>query len=142
MSTVLSLGIILVTIALMFAGLLIAGAVLATHRARGAADLAALAAATRLLRGSDEAAVCRVARQVAADNGARMTRCRAAGAGAAVSLPVATGGARDRPASESGGGTGRSLGSPGSVEVETAVDVPPPLDTFGPARGHAIAGSK
>ncbi|GAB98243.1 hypothetical protein KILIM_116_00070, partial [Kineosphaera limosa NBRC 100340] len=47
MSTVLSLGIILVTIALMFAGLLIAGAVLATHRARGAADLAALAAATR-----------------------------------------------------------------------------------------------
>lgn len=52
-----------------------ASAVLARHRAETAADLAALAAATRIGTGTDP---CAAARGIAAANGARLVACHAA----------------------------------------------------------------
>ncbi|MFF8291330.1 Rv3654c family TadE-like protein [Streptomyces sp. NPDC016309] len=52
-------------------------AVAARHRAGGAADLAALAAADRALRGPAEA--CRAADRVARAQGAELVRCRLSG---------------------------------------------------------------
>lgn len=132
--SVLALAIIGVTLSLLTSAVLLGTVVLATHRARAAADLSALAAATRLLRGADERTVCRTAHSVAARNGARVTECRTRGAvGGAVG---GSGGGAP------GGGAGaRVLGSPGSVSIRTAVSLPAPLTALGPARARAEAGT-
>ncbi|MEU9856810.1 Rv3654c family TadE-like protein [Streptomyces sp. NPDC047974] len=64
-------------------------AVAARHRAGGAADLAALAAADRAVRGEPEA--CAAARRVAAAQGAELLHCRLTGAEAEVTARVAAG---------------------------------------------------
>ncbi|MFE5796639.1 Rv3654c family TadE-like protein [Streptomyces sp. NPDC056503] len=64
-------------------------AVAARHRAGGAADLAALAAADRALRGEAEA--CAVAGRVAAAQGAELVRCGVTGAEAEVTARVVRG---------------------------------------------------
>ncbi|MFJ8882583.1 Rv3654c family TadE-like protein [Streptomyces sp. NPDC102402] len=62
------------TLCAVFAMVLALGqAVAARHRAGGAADLAALAAADRALRGEETA--CRAADEVAAAQGAQIVRC-------------------------------------------------------------------
>ncbi|MEO7753284.1 MAG: Rv3654c family TadE-like protein [Terracoccus sp.] len=58
-------------------GLVLAQAVVASHRARVAADLAALAGATALRDGSSSP--CARGAAVAADNGATVRSCRAGG---------------------------------------------------------------
>ncbi|MFE7748690.1 Rv3654c family TadE-like protein [Streptomyces sp. NPDC057428] len=66
------------TLCVVFAVVLALGqAVSARHRAGGAADLAALAAADRALRGS--AAACGAAREVAVAQGAELVRCSVQG---------------------------------------------------------------
>ncbi|MGK5110599.1 MULTISPECIES: Rv3654c family TadE-like protein [unclassified Geodermatophilus] len=67
------------------AAVLVGGAVVARHRATSAADLAALAAAERAVRG--DSAACSVAAQVATANGAHLTAC-SVDAGAVVSVAV------------------------------------------------------
>ena len=64
---------------LTISGLLLASAVLASHRARAAADLAGLAAAGVLMRGGPGAAACDLAAQVAAMNHGRIEDCSALG---------------------------------------------------------------
>ncbi len=64
-------------------------AVAVRHRAGGAADLAALAAADRALWGEAEA--CAAAGRVAAAQGAELVRCRVAGAEAEVTARVVRG---------------------------------------------------
>ncbi|WP_123525193.1 Rv3654c family TadE-like protein [Streptomyces sp. 840.1] len=115
-----------VTLCTVFAVVLALGqVVVARHRAGGAADLAALAAADRALDGAT--AACRAAQQVAGAQGAQVVRCAVQGeiadvvarvrvgpyapkvrsrAGPATAVPVATG---------PSGGPERSA-SPGSPE--------------------------
>ncbi|TKJ31952.1 Rv3654c family TadE-like protein [Blastococcus sp. CCUG 61487] len=63
----------------------LAGAVVARHRAGAAADLAALAAAGRAVRGDEDP--CATAARIAAANGARLEEC-ALEPGAAVLVQV------------------------------------------------------
>ncbi len=132
----LALAIIGATLALLSAAALLGTVVLATHRARTAADLAALSAATRLLRGGDARSVCALARHVADENGARLTECTTSGSGRS---------AGDTPASSAvaarGAAGSRVLGESGSVRIVAAVALPRPLTRFGPARASAVAGS-
>lgn len=69
------LGVIGAVFLLTISGLVLASAVLASHRARAAADLAALAAAGVLMRGGATSTACAAAAQVAAVNHARMQLC-------------------------------------------------------------------
>ncbi|MGY1820659.1 Rv3654c family TadE-like protein [Geodermatophilus sp. SYSU D00079] len=74
------------------AAVLVGAAVVGRHRATGAADLAALAAAEQAVRGRPDA--CSVAARVAAANTARLTSCGVDGAAVvevAVSVPVRLG---------------------------------------------------
>jgi secretion/DNA translocation related TadE-like protein len=69
------------------AAVLVAAAVTARHRAGGAADLAALAAAGRAVTGDPDA--CAAAAEVAHRNGARLATCTVEdGAVAAVTVTV------------------------------------------------------
>jgi secretion/DNA translocation related TadE-like protein len=52
-------------------------AVVARHRAEGAADLAALAAAARIGMAADDPGICRAAGPIASANGATLTSCAA-----------------------------------------------------------------
>ncbi|MDI3389622.1 flp pilus-assembly TadE/G-like family protein [Streptomyces sp. B-S-A8] len=72
--------------------LLLTQAVLARHRAGGAADLAALAAADRALRGTR--AACATAERVAAEQGAEVVRCAVRGEIADVTVRARAGGFR------------------------------------------------
>lgn len=56
--------------------MVVAGYAVATHRARAAADLAAVSGAAAFGQGLD---ACAQARRTAADNGARLVRCEQAG---------------------------------------------------------------
>ncbi|WNV76219.1 Rv3654c family TadE-like protein [Geodermatophilus sp. DSM 44513] len=67
------------------AAVLVGTAVVGRHRAAAAADLAALAAAERAVRGDPGA--CTTAGEVAAANGARLTACTLGG-GAVVEVAV------------------------------------------------------
>ncbi|NEK60539.1 flp pilus-assembly TadE/G-like family protein [Geodermatophilus sabuli] len=67
------------------AAVLVGSAVVARHRATGAADLAALAAAEQAVRGAS--GPCAVAAEVARANGARLTGC-AVDAAAVVDVAV------------------------------------------------------
>ncbi|CAN7200895.1 Rv3654c family TadE-like protein [Knoellia sp. LjRoot47] len=66
-----ALGVLLVVI---LAGVQVASAAVAAHRARAAADLAALAGATALQQGTADP--CSRASDLATRNGARLTSCR------------------------------------------------------------------
>lgn len=85
-ATVLAMGIIAVLLSLTAAGLVLASAMIASHRARTGADLAALAGAAAVIRGEPAAAACGQAREVAQLNGGQLTRC--AVSGSAVELVV------------------------------------------------------
>jgi secretion/DNA translocation related TadE-like protein len=58
-------------------GVIRGSAVVARHRAEGAADLAAFAAAGRIGMASDDSAICGVAGPIASANGAQLTSCTA-----------------------------------------------------------------
>lgn len=73
------LGVIVALLTLTMSGLLLASAVLASHRARAAADLAALAGAGVLMRGEPPGAACGSAARVAAANHGRVQGCIALG---------------------------------------------------------------
>ena len=71
---------------------LVAGALVAAHRAQAAADLAALAGATRLQDGASARQACVVAGRTARANGASVTSCRPGVDGTVtvrVTVPVA-----------------------------------------------------
>lgn len=87
-ATVLAAGLLGVLLCLGLAALLLASAVIASHRARAAADLAALAAAGAVLRGQADGAVCQVAAAVARDNSARLASCARDGSSVRVTVTV------------------------------------------------------
>ncbi|MEU1364525.1 Rv3654c family TadE-like protein [Streptomyces sp. NPDC005803] len=115
------------TLCVVFAVILTLGEVVVVrHRAGGAADLAALAAADRALEGS--AIACRSAREVAAAQGAEVVRCVVQGEIADVTARVRHGPygpeVRSRAGPPTAAPTG-SLGSAGSpVPPETVVGPP------------------
>ena len=84
-------GVIASLMILTISGLLLASAVLASHRARTAADLAGLAAAGLLMRGGPPAAACDLAAQVTAMNHARMEVCKTSGADVQIRVAVLAG---------------------------------------------------
>ena len=84
------LGVIAVVLMLTVSGLLLASAVLASHRARAGADLSALAAAGALMRGESAGAACESAAQVAAANHGRVQECIASGTEVRLSVSVLT----------------------------------------------------
>ncbi|MFJ6012559.1 Rv3654c family TadE-like protein [Streptomyces sp. NPDC092952] len=112
------------TLCAVFAVVLALGQVVVVrHRAGGAADLAALAAADRALRGPAEA--CEAAGRVAAAQGATVVRCSVSGEIADVTARVAFG--RYAPEVRSRAGPpAAGPGGPGSVGP--------------PAAGHVIPG--
>lgn len=77
--TVVMLGVVVSVLTLMLSGLFLASAVLASHRARSAADLAALAGAAVLMKGEPSMAACASAALVSAINHGRMEECIASG---------------------------------------------------------------
>lgn len=85
------LGVIGAVLILTISGLLLASAVLASHRARAAADLAALAAAGVLMRGEPTGAACAAGAQVAAVNHARLQLCIASATEVRLSVAVLAG---------------------------------------------------
>jgi secretion/DNA translocation related TadE-like protein len=91
-ATVFAAAISLVLVMAATAAVLVIAVVLATHRARSAADLAALAAATAEVDGSD---ACSAARANARTNGAEVAACQVTGETSsfvvAVTLAVRTG---------------------------------------------------
>ncbi len=110
--TVLALAIVLVVATLLVVMVLYGAVVLATHRARTAADLAALTASTRLLDGASDAGACAEAERVARANGGRILVCRA------------------------------GAGAPGTVETAVSVELPAALRRLGPAYAVARAGPR
>jgi len=74
-ATVLALGLCLALGLLTVAGCALLTAVVASHRARAAADLSALAAAQRWLDGAPADLACAEARRVAGVNGATVRDC-------------------------------------------------------------------
>ena len=64
-----------VALVILVAGLALGSAVVATHRARAAADLGALAAAQALQQGVDQAAACASGASVTQRNGATPAGC-------------------------------------------------------------------
>jgi secretion/DNA translocation related TadE-like protein len=101
------LGVVGAVLILTISGLFLASAVLASHRARAAADLAALAAAGVLIRGGPANAVCAAAAEVALVNHARLQQCIASPTDVRLSVVV--------PATVKGVGvaTARSRAGPG-----------------------------
>ncbi len=81
-ATVVSLALVLLLSLLCVALVLVGSAILERQRAQAAADLAALAAATRFWSGPD--AACSRARAVATRNGALLVRCLVLGGDARV----------------------------------------------------------
>lgn len=116
------LGVIAVVLMVTVSGLILASAVLASHRARAAADLAALAAAGVLIRGEPSAAACQCAARVASANHAEVRSCTTLGT--EVRLRVAV------PAGVKGLGvaTARSRAGPGPVEPRPVGPHPVGLD--------------
>ena len=75
-ASVLVAGLLGVVVVLMGVALLVAGYEVAQHRVRGAADLAAVSAATAYAEGRD---ACDQAERTAADNGSTVRRCGTVG---------------------------------------------------------------
>jgi len=84
-------GVIASLLVLTISGLLLASAVLASHRARAAADLAGLAAAGVLMRGGPGAEACDLAAQVAVMNHGRIESCLVSGSEVQLSVGVPAG---------------------------------------------------
>lgn len=76
-----------VAVALLVASMVV-GYVMATHRSRAAADLAALSAATWATQVMDEGQPCQQAGHVATDNGAELVDCEIVRAGDEVAVKV------------------------------------------------------
>ena len=76
-ATVSGVGLVAVLLVLLAAGVQVGSAVITRHRVTGAADLAALAAAARLVDGDDVA--CDQARRVAERNRSRLDECAVSG---------------------------------------------------------------
>lgn len=102
------LGVIGAVLLLTISGLVLASAVLASHRARAAADLAALAVSSMLIRGEPASAACAAGAQVAAVNHARLQQCIAAATEVRLSVVVTAG------VKGVGVATARSRAGPGS----------------------------
>jgi secretion/DNA translocation related TadE-like protein len=90
-ATVVMLAVIAAVLTLTVSGLSLSSAVLASHRARTAADLAALAAAGALLGGEPASTACQSAARVAAANDAQLQRCVAVGGEVRISVAVQAG---------------------------------------------------
>ena len=78
----------LVAVVALLVGSAVVGYVMVTHRARAAADLAALAAATWATRVLDDGQACQQAGQTAMDNGAELVSCEIVRAGDEVAAKV------------------------------------------------------
>lgn len=89
--TVVIVAVIAAVLMLTVSGLLLASAVLASHRARSAADLAALAAAGLLIRGEPAISACECAVVVAAANHGRVQRCIVSGQEVRLTVTVTAG---------------------------------------------------
>lgn len=89
-AVVLSVAVIGVLTAVTVAILVVAGAVTASHRARLAADLAALAGARRLQAAVSAESACREARRVASLNDAELRTCAVEGMDLEVTVVVPT----------------------------------------------------
>ena len=114
-ATVVMLGVIASVLMLTISGLLLASAVLASHRARAAADLAALAAAGVLMRGGPTLSACESAAHVAALNHGRVQQCVVSGPEVRLRVAVVAGvkgvgvaSARSRAGPGPSGGQGRA----------------------------------
>jgi len=90
-ATVIMLAAMAMVVMLTVSGLFLASAVLASQRARMAADLAALAAAGALTKSELPADACGAAARVAAANGGRVQRCVTAGGEVGLSVAVSAG---------------------------------------------------
>src|SRR5262245_17234220 len=87
--TIYVLAMVTVVVLLTSAGLALAQALIARHRAAAAADLSAISAASRVLDGP--AGACEAATVVARSQGARLTMCRIDGEVAEVTVVVQSG---------------------------------------------------
>jgi len=106
---VVMLGVIAVVLMVTVSGLMLASAALASHRARAAADLGALAAAGVLIRGEPSVAACQCAARVASANHAELRSCTTLGAEVRLSVAVRAG------VKGLGVATARSRAGPGPV---------------------------
>ncbi|MEE1773659.1 flp pilus-assembly TadE/G-like family protein [Streptomyces sp. JV185] len=120
------------TLCAVFAVVLALGQVVAVrHRAGGAADLAALAAADRALQGPG--AACGAAEQVAAAQGAVVVRCAVRGEVADVTARVSLGPYEPVVRSRAGP-PGAALGPPGPAPSTRPPDPGPPAARPSPPR--------
>lgn len=85
--SVLVLGMVAAVLVVLTATVVLAGALAAAHRSRGAADLSALAAAGEAVDGASSAAACGVAADLARVNGATLRSC-VAGSDGVVDVEV------------------------------------------------------
>jgi len=90
-ATVVMLGVIATVLTLTVSGLWLASAALASHRARAAADLGALAAASALIEGESASAACGSATQVVVANRARLRQCLVSGTEVRLVVAVTAG---------------------------------------------------
>lgn len=111
--TVVVLGAAGVVLAVTVGALMVVSAVLASHRAQSAADLAVLGAAAVLARGEPAAAACARAAAVADRNGANVAACRP-GSDLSVELVVAV------PASIPGVGTATARARAGPAGLQAS----------------------
>jgi secretion/DNA translocation related TadE-like protein len=88
---VVMLGVIAVVLMVTVSGLMLASAVLASHRARAAADLGALAGAGALIRGDPSAVACQCAARVASANHGELQSCTTLGTEVRLSVAVPAG---------------------------------------------------
>jgi len=82
------LSLVAVVLALTVGGLVVASAVVASHRARLAADLGSLAGASALQDGASVARACNLVGQVTRANGAALQSCSIRGADVDVRVEV------------------------------------------------------
>jgi secretion/DNA translocation related TadE-like protein len=87
-ATVLALSVVAVVLTLATGGLVVGSVVIASHRARLAADLGSLAGAAAVQEGSDASRACGVAAQVARTNGAVTRSCSLNGADIELTVGV------------------------------------------------------
>lgn len=90
-ATVVMLGVIASVLMLTISGLMVSSAVLASHRARASADLAALAAAGVLLRGGSTVEACESAAHIAVVNHGQLQQCIRSGAEVRLTVAVEAG---------------------------------------------------
>ncbi|MEV7644497.1 Rv3654c family TadE-like protein [Streptomyces rubiginosohelvolus] len=105
-------------------------AVAARHRAGGAADLAALAAADRALEGAE--AACEAARRVALAQDAAVVRCAVQGEIADVTARAGFGPYLPTVRARAGPSTGPSAGAPTDPPVRAPTDPPVPAPAGSP----------